>query len=461
MKLFFDIVEDRFFYPLTNKNRRLYEEVIFKLFSWVEELDESDENDRVIITTRLESYLDNRLLSEVYDEDGNLITGDNWQKAQYMIRYLIDCRWIFEEPMGDKRFSLNFYDHSYQVIAMMKNVRSESPKTYDNELRNILNTLEVGQQSNYDDFKYIHDSVLSLSNMLKSLRSNINQYYINAISNKSNEELKDIISNFNEYKIEFFDKSYFKFKTDTDANNTIVYVISELEKAYSFNFEQLIPSYRELVNKVKTDEEIIIELEENYSLMMRNLRGLSTVIKNIEDKNNKYISSLLNKIYYLINRGTDIRGILNETISQTISDEIKDYSFININEQFRYTLDNMYYPKQRREVIKTVFMREHIELSEKEQQELYDEITSSFKYSIENINDYVMNLLNEQDEIPATVIEFEDEHDYVKLLLVAIYGFINETDYTVTLTGQKGYIDNIEFDNYIIKRKDVIKWWIQ
>jgi len=461
MKLFFDIVEDMFFYPLTNKNRRLYEEVIFKLFSWIEELDETNENDRLIITTRLEDYLSKRLQNELYDEDGNLVSGDNLQKAQYMIRYLINCRWIFEEPKGDSRYSLNFYDHSYQVIAMMKNVRSESPKTYNNELRNILNTLEVGKQNDYDDFKYIYDSVLSLSNMLKSLRSNINQYYINVITNKTNEELKDIIRNFSEYKIEFFDKSYFKFKTDTDANNTIVYVISELEKAYNYNFKQLIPSYREIENKVKSEEEILIELEESYSVMMRNLRGLDTVIKNIEDKNNKYINSLLNKIYYLINRGTDIKGILNETISQTISNEIKDYSFININEQFHYTLDNMYYPKKRREVIKTVFMREHISLSDKEQQELYDAITSSFKYSIENINDYVMDLLKEEDELPATVIKFEDEYDYVKLLLIAIYGFINETDYMVTLTGEKGYIGNVEFDNYIIKRKDVIKRWIE
>src|SRR5690554_5986098 len=257
--------------------------------------------------------------------------------------------------------------------------------------------------------------------------------------------------------IEFFDKSYFKFKTDTDANNTIVYVISELEKAYNYNFKQLIPSYREIENKVKSEEEILVELEESYSVMMRNLRGLDTVIKNIEDKNNKYINSLLNKIYYLINRGTDIKGILNETLSQTISNEIKDYSFININEQFHYTLNNMYYPKKKREVIKTVFMREHISLSDTEQQELYDAITSSFKYSIENINEYVMDLLKEEDELPATVIQFEDEYDYVKLLLVAIYGFINETDYKVTLTGEKGYIGNVEFDNYIIKRKDVIK----
>ena len=58
MKLFIDVVEDKFFLPFTNKGKRLYEEVIFSIFKWVEELDEYGENDREIIIQKITEYLE-------------------------------------------------------------------------------------------------------------------------------------------------------------------------------------------------------------------------------------------------------------------------------------------------------------------------------------------------------------------------------------------------------------------
>lgn len=454
MKLFLDIVEDRFFLPLTNRSKRLYEEVIFAIFDWVEELDEYNENDRSAITEKLVDLLDKKLQPNVYDEDGNLVPGDNRQRAQAMIRHLINCRWIFEESKGNGNYSINFYDYSYKVIAMMKQIKEDKPNSYQSELRIILRSIETFDTYDIVSFNDVHKAIEDLSNMLKSLRSNINKYYANIITDSNTEDLKIIAENLEEYRIEFFDRAYYRFKTELDSSNSIHYIIEEVEKLYDLGLQRFVNSYKHEFDDKQTDDEILEILNNKLLQMLKNLRGMDTVIANIEEKNTKYLSSLINKIFYIINRGSDITGLLNQAISQTISDNLKDFSFINLNEQKHYTIERMFYPKKRREQLEPVFTKDVSKLTEEDLLALKETIAQSFKYSIININKYVLELLRHNDKASATDIKLDSEEDYIKILLIALYGNINETDYYIELTGEKAIIDNIKFDNYIIYRKD-------
>lgn len=454
MKYFLDVVEDKFFQPLTNNSRRLYEEIIFSIFDWVEELDEFNENDRSLITDRLIDLLDKKLEPELYDEMGQLVVGDNRKRAQAMIRYLIECKWIFEESKGNGLYSINFYDYSYKVITMMREVKENKQNSYQSELRKILKNIESYDTHDIISFNDINNAVESLSTMLKSLRSNINKYYVNIINDSNTEDLHKITESLDEYRIDFFDKAYFSFKTEVDSNNSIFYIIEQIEKLYEFGLETLVDSFKQEINDKKTDEEILVDLNLKLSQTLKNLRGMDTVIKNIEDKNSKYLSSLINKILYIINRGSDITGILNQTISYTINDNLKNFSFINLKEQMHYNFNKMYVPNKRNEKLEPVFIKDISKLSDDELLEEKRKIALSFKYSIININKYVLKLLGDNNKAFATDITLESKDDYIKILLVALYGNANQTDYYIEPTGTKATIDNIKFDNYTIHRKE-------
>lgn len=453
MKLFLDVVEDKFFLPLTNPSKRLYERVIFSIFEWVEELDEHDENDRQIITEKLIEMLDKRPGTNIYDDTGKEVEGKNKERAQSIIRYLIDSRWIFEESKGDGLYSINFYDHSYKVISMMKEIRENKPKLYQSDLRKILRNLEDINTHDIVSFNDIYDAVESLSNMLKSLRSNINQYYVNIISDSNTEDLKVIAKNLDEYRLEFFDKAYYMFKTEADSNNSIYFITEQIETLYGSSLDKLLDSYKDTISAKLSDEEIIYELEIKVNQMLTSLRGMDTVIKNIEEKNSKYLMSLINKIFYIINRGSDITGLLNQTISHTISNTLKDFSFLNLNDQRHYTVERMFYPQKKREQLDPVFIKTISKLTEEEILEQKKSHAKTFKYSIRNINKYVLQLLGNNNTANATDIVLKDDDDYIKILLIALYGNINETDYYINLTGNKAIIENIKFDNFIIYRK--------
>lgn len=451
MKSFIDVVEERFFYPLANRSKYLYEIVIFNLFEWVDELDEADENDRKIIENRLSELLDQRLQSDIYFDNDELFKGSSLQKAQAILRYLIDCKWIFEESKGNGLYSINFYDYSYDMITMMNKVRNSESKSYDSEIRRIIRTLADFQMNRYEDLKDITDSINSLSTMLKSLRSNINKYYANILTNKTNVELKHIIKDLSEYQIDFFDKAYYRFKMEEASNNNINYIIKELEKILDKELNSFLESFSKHEDYV--NDEPLFHLEKKIKESISSLKSLKTVIKNIDEKNNRYVNALIDKIYYLINRGSDIKGILNKAVYYTVNDKIKNYDYLKIYDQFHYAWEKLYKPLKKRDKLETVFKKQLRLLSEEDREKALKQFEEGLEFSIERINEYVLNLLEGKENIIASNIKFYQENDYIRLILIPVYAFLSETDYKIKLLNEKGYIDNIEFDNFIIQRR--------
>ena len=95
-------------------------------------------------------------------------------------------------------------------------------------------------------------------------------------------------------------------------------------------------------------------------------------------------------------------------------------------------------------------------ISEEDREKALKQFEEGLEFSIERINEYVLNLLEGKDNIIASNIKFYQENDYIRLILIPVYAFLSETDYKIELLNEKGYIDNIEFDNFIIQRRQRI-----
>lgn len=481
MNKVFKVINPNFFSCLSSPNKEIYLDCLFIIYEQLDSVEDSFQAEREKIVLKLQDYFDENHLDVFEFESEKEEVRTSRAKANAVINKLKDTGWIGEEELGNYKTSINLFSHSIRFLELLKSLdfknsidnlnddlsqNDEIPfgiDMYNSEYTGdiyaiylLLKGFEINQGINVLEQVYIKTKIII--NKLKSLSSNIYNYYYNITQGKQNQELEELLENLLiDYKKNFFDNQYYNLKTTDSLSRFKILIIKLLNDIY--NNDQYMDSLSTQLQQIKNvnDFNKAYEVVENsIRFIINSFNSFEQITQTIDKKNEQYITATSQKIIFLTNRSNDLEGIFNRIFDSILkeSDENKEYNHLfnltfakNLDENSMYT-QRVYRKDPNPEPIDLFF-----EPSELEKQKALNNFTKNTIYNKKSINDFVNELLKNVDTYQAKDISIKDNEDFVKLILIFIYSRSSNMCYIIEQTDERVNINNIYFNNFIIKRR--------
>lgn len=331
----FDVIDNNFFSLLSSKNKELYSECILRSFQ-IYEMGPILGIDKKIVVDDLTSYLAEKDLKITKDDispedeyefsDSDVTTYKEYrQTANFVLRRMQQCGWIYTDITSDYIEVLNFNDYAITIIEALLKIEPrhyyydsfENEFAFDNDqdidsFKGYIYTIfSLLTNKDIKDYAYIINEVYrntkQLIRDLRKLDSRLKDY-ISYVVGQS--EIKNLIEKLFSYKEELVDKTYNKLKTSDNINKYKLTIINELETYISSEniMNEIISTYlRKNMTYDKASDKAFKDLNELIDIF----NDLDDFITEIDVKNKTYINTTIGKIKFLISEDDNVIGKLN------------------------------------------------------------------------------------------------------------------------------------------------------
>ena len=330
----FDMVQDNFFSLLSSKNKRIYLASILQVFK-VYETGTILGIEKKIVVDDLTYFLDSnsQYLYDIEDEEDEEANPQSKRElANYILRRMEECGWIYVDVTNDYIEILNFTDvaiticeallNAYPQIDLMESELPDDyvdPTQYQGYIYSIYTLLN--QQDNIDyalTFSLVFSNTRQLIRAIRRLDARMKEYITSVIDNT---EIKDLMERLIRYKNEVYDKSYVKLKVSDNIDRYRLNIVTKLEEYQSD--ETIVKAIsKNYVAVTKTEEEAISKAIRNIDEVIDAFNAIEDFITEIDNKNRNYINSTIGKIKFLLSEEDNIIGKLN-TILKFVKDQNK------------------------------------------------------------------------------------------------------------------------------------------
>lgn len=477
MNKVFKVINPNFFSCLASPNKEIYLDCLFIIYEQLDSVEDSFQAEREKIVLKLQDYFDEHHLDIYEFENEKEEIRTSRAKATSVINKLKETGWIGEEELGNYKTSINLFSHSIRFLELLKSLDYQN-KTYTEEeyteipfgldmynseytgdiyaIYSLLKGFEIDHGLNILEQAYIKTK--TVINKLKALSSNIYNYYYNITQGKQNQELEELLDNLLiDYKKNFFDNQYYNLKT-TDSLARFKLLILKLLKDIYNNDDYMDTLANQVVEikKVSDFNNAYKIVEDSIRFIINAFNSFETITNTIDKKNEQYITATSQKIAFLTNRSNDIEGIFNKIFDAILKekDDTKEYNQLfnltyskNLDENSMYT-QRVYRKDPNPEPIDLFFQAD-----EEDRQRAMEKLMKNNIYGKKAINEYVAKLLKDTNIFEAKNINIKTDDDFVKIILIFIYSRSSNMCYTIEQTTERVNINNINFNNFIIKRR--------
>ncbi len=320
---FFDMVPDNFFSLLASKNKRIYLASILQVFK-VYETGTILGIDKKIVVDDLTIFLDsnkNYLYDVEDEEDEESNPTSKRELANYILRRMEECGWIYVDITNDYIEVLNFSDDAITICEALINAYPQfeynedelpsdfiNPNEYQGYIYSIYSLLS--QKDNIDyalTFQLVYSNTKQLIRAIRRLDARMKDYITSVVENT---EIKDLMEKLIYYKNDIYDKSYVKLKVSDNIDRYRLDIITALEhmqedetivKAISKNYAAYTKTEDDAINRsIRLIDEVIDAFN-----------AIEDFITEIDNKNRNYINSTIGKIKFLLTEDDNIIGKLN------------------------------------------------------------------------------------------------------------------------------------------------------
>ena len=464
----FEIVNDKFFNPLTNPNKRLY----YDLLSLINEKmnDEMKQFPRDELISWIVDYLENCPMEIVDNETNAVKTDDNKKIASDILRYFVICGWLLDE--NDTATMKTVYQMDSNAILLLNTmneiVKNDSaPLEYTSYVYSIYNALYNFQfDHSVDIVEQMEKNTRELVDRLRGLNGSIKKYLKKLLSN-DNLSPREIL---NQFLVEYQEKVIIKnFKNLKEKDNPAKYktfIISKIEDLFERqNFDKMVAVY---INKKFSDKDTIENRQKAEIFYNKALKYVEDQFESIEDyidtldkRNAKYVSTANARISFLINENTDIEGKIIELLKNIndSDDYLEDDTPFKLYDLGMIDEESLYQPRNNKK--KVIAYLENIEQENIDEEEIARARQRMFKeekFNCYNVNKFVIDKLGKRDKVEAKDIDIENFDDLIKLFLACLYSSNKIVDYKITFFNKEDNDSiftwqNKRMTNYMIERK--------
>lgn len=441
----YDIIPENLFSVLASKNKGLYSSALFVVLdSFKTHLKISKDELSLMIQSRLEKDIE---IADFGEEDVNENEMGLSGKAHFLIRKLKETGWIIVEYEDDFKEYVTVPNFSYKIIQTLHDIINSGEteniayvySTYSslktaNETRNpfeMITALNDAEQrtkllvesltSVFHDIKYFNQKLVD--------RVSVNQVIADHFSNYQDEIVAPILQ---PLKVRDSVPKY-KLPIRNILQEWLVY-------------EDIMDSMVEYLRRAKGGEpaDIRAELSSKIHYILSTYESLEEdYIDPIDDRNRRYTRSTAQKIDYLINADTSIKGTLVSLLHYLSDQTISDDTIENAQEMFEiYELgclnhESLYQrkkgkPRERRSELIMVDDRKQFE----EKAEAAVKRLMEKRFGREQVYRFVADALGDKDRVDITDIPITDDESYVMTLLTVANIQNKDRNYDIEITDE-------------------------
>lgn len=469
---FFDMVPDNFFSLLSSKNKRIYLSSILQVFK-VYETGTILGIDKKIVVDDLTYFLEtnkNYLFDAEDENDEESNPNTKRDLANYILRRMEECGWIYIDVTNDYVEILNFSDDAIIICEALINAYpqfeysdEELPADYinPNEYHGYIYSINslLSQKDNVDyalTFSLVYSNTKQLIRALRRMDARMKDYITSVVENT---DIKNLMEKLISYKNDIYDTSYTRLKIADNIDRYRLSIITRLEEMQSD--EAIVSAIsKNYLAFSKTVDQAVDKAIRQIDEVIDAFNAIEDFINEIDVKNRNYINSTIGKIKFLLTEEDNVVGKING-ILKYVKDTNKEGK---IDKSLRlidglYTLpvikvidgtNSLYQPRG-------PYSRNYNQFLDDfgiDGFEMNDEFMNQFKnlYNEAEIKKFIDAHMNDNKSfIAGEVLDFDASRE--KLLMV-IYSIIyaSEHNYTISI-----FDDFVKTKDYMIRNFEIKK----
>lgn len=444
----FDVLPDSFFYVFYGGNKRIMSDCLYLVFqSFHNDLSFSTTKEEII--SKFQDYFENHITTIETDD----VLNTSREKALYILKRLKECGWVNEETGENYEVFITFEDYAVKVLENLFSLDHEDDAEYSGIIFNIYNAF-INFDINRGDlvFESGYKNTKELANRLKNLNSNIKKYIQNLLKEGIKDDLEALLTSLlDDYQTKIIDRAYYNLTTYDNPSKYRQRIINSIENIMS-NEENTDRIIRNIMERKDIDYpkayDILLEQSE---YIINSFEHIEDIMQEIDDKNNKFVESAINRITFLLNNRRDVEGKINNIIKGvSVANDISDIGNIYINQLANK--DSLFVPRTFSKPIQITMDNEMV-LDEKEKNEIVKKIKQSEQYSQKYIQKKVMNKLKEDGEFLGSSLPINNNDDLATLVLVYLYGYSYASQYAIEPLDKIVQTNNYRFREFKVKEK--------
>jgi len=468
---FFDMVPDNFFSLLSSKNKRIYLSSILQVFK-VYETGTILGIDKKIVVDDLTYFLETNknYLFDVEDEnDEESNPNTKRDLANYILRRMEECGWIYVDVTNDYIEVLNFSDDAIIICEALINAYpqfeysdEELPQDYinPNEYHGYIYSINslLSQTDNVDyalTFSLVYSNTKQLIRALRRMDARMKEYISSVVENT---DIKNLMEKLIAYKNDIYDTSYTRLKIADNIDRYRLSIITKLEQMQSD--ETIVSAIsKNYLPFTKTADQAIDKAIRQIDEVIDAFNAIEDFINEIDLKNKNYINSTIGKIKFLLTEEDNVIGKLNG-ILKYVKDSNKegkiDKSLRMVDSLYNLPVikiidgtNSLYQPRGS-------YSRNYNQLLDEfglDGFEMNDEFMTQFKnlYNEDDIKAFINKNMYNNSFIASNVLDFNSTRER---LLMVIYSIIyaSEHGYVINI-----YDDFVKTNDYMIRNFEIKK----
>jgi hypothetical protein len=463
----FEILSEEFFKPLTSKYKTIYIDCVRLIYNaYKTEL--SFGVDKEVILSELERYFENQSNEDLVFDEEEEIANDSRSKANAILRRLKDSGWIEYEVSNDYKVKVNLFDYTATMIESFNKIIKNEEMEYQSLVSQIHSTL-LNKEAYIKPYEYIIKRVIDNTDELiaglKKLNTNIKKY-IDAITNE--KTAGEIVQDFFVYHKDIGSKAYHRIKTSDNISNFRTSIIESLYEILNneHTFDRAVLGFMEIEqveNKIDAED----ALRGQILSIISAFRNYDDIISEIDNKNAKYIGSAVARAKFLLTNSNNVEGKISK-ILQYLADEFNNDKTLNLYDEADDNIleifnifpqgfidsDSLYVIPISRKLALPEELTSTLGLTEEERElrKLALQERNKNRYSRKNINNYINELLSEQNAVLASSLPLQSKRDLIRIIFISLYGRDKKSIYKITKTDETIAINDFRFSDFLIER---------
>ncbi|MFI3200970.1 MAG: DUF5716 family protein [Eubacteriales bacterium] len=462
----FSYIPKDFFKPLVSKYNQEYTESIQLIFrTFQSEISYGIE--REIVLGVLEEYFSEDSQEMFFEEEEEIEIARNARdKANIIIRNLRKYGWISYETIENHQVNVVLNEYAIPIIESFERIIREEETEYQGIISIIYSTLcnkELYGKPYELMIKGVKENTDRLTSELKKLNASIKRH----MEKQTNEmEASQVLEHLVLYHDTIGSKAYKRMKTSDNLYYFKSEIIQKLEGIISSTeiMKLACRGYME-VEGVEEEEYALEEVREVILGIKSSFYRLDDIVEEIDKKHAKCIKSAVMRAKFLLSSGNNMEGKILSILNHCVS-EMNRLESTHIYDEAEPVLQEMIhvYPQRylESESFKTIPITKGIgaidEVSDgvvmtEEERSLYKEALQQKnrnRFTRKNINEYVRELLKNQDSIRASGIPISSKRELIRIIYISIYGNNRANCYTIQRSYNRVTIQGYEIPDFEI-----------
>jgi hypothetical protein len=255
-----------------------------------------------------------------------------------------------------------------------------------------------------------------------------------------------------DYQSRIVDRAYYNLTTKDNPEKFREYILNRISVIRGDDL--LVES----MTRQKMDRKGI-GYDEAYLKIMDQLEYVESCFSSIDDlmdeinrKNNKYISSALARITFLLEAHEDLEGKINRILKALMKGNLEPGSLFQLYKTAYLDDESLYTMKRKRLRVKQSFAEE-IEFDENALREFEELLAMEQRFSRQSVEAHMLDLLKDHNQINAGNMDLSDFESFTFLVLGYLYGHDENSQFEIEEQNEIVIKDGYRFRDFTVRRK--------